>query len=262
MLEAEGAHKRIDWPWKTEDGKRPSWRVIAAAVFLILGAIILILIASFEISYKAAFYPGSKIGKVDLSGLTREEAAVKLEKTVSRIDDGSIKVKLVGDGKDKLIVIDLPLSADSARTIINIDLNKTIEEGFKIGRSGNIIADLANQYFLAAGLRKLKAAISIDRQYLAGILNEQLAGDISKSVNAKPDIKCVADKCQIYIINESVGSGYDIGNGIEAWQTDLADLNPSFIVLNKKQLFPEVGRSEAEKLLPELEAIFISSSTP
>lgn len=261
MLEAEQVHQKFELFHKN-DSKRPTGWIIGAVVFLILISVTCIILASFEIAYKDKFFPGSKIGSVDLSGLTKEEARVVVSSAIDKLDNNSVTVKLLGGEKERLVMLDFPLSADAAHSIINMDLDKTINDNFKIGHGEGFITNLLNQYLLAGNIRKMSAAVTVDRAYLIDQLNSQLSAELIASSNAKPDIKCSNDKCEIFLINEVNGWTYDFDKGINEWQWQLSSLNSSFIKLQKTSKEPDVKRIEAESLLPELENIFVASGTP
>ena len=262
MLEAKKLLEKFNWPKKSNDEKRPSARLIGVAILLVIIFLVVISIVVFEINHQDRFFPGSKIGLINLSGLTRQEAENKLQASIDSIEETSIAAKLINDGGEKIVEIDFPASVDVAKPVIIVDLPKTMEVNFQIGHSGNLLTDLLNQYLVAAGLRKMAAAITINKDYLITTLNSQLSPEIVNSSSSKPEINCENNHCNIVLLNESNGLGYDFERGIADWQVELGELKTAPIILRRQVLAPEVTRNEAEKLLPELEQIFVASGTP
>src|SRR3954451_23445669 len=121
---------------------RPStfrWRRLLLAFAVTLVALLAIVaIGSFVYASSNAgrILPGVSIGGVSVSGLTAEQAKEKLETALPDVGAGSLTVK-AGSVQDKISYSDI------AR---GYDVDSAIEEAMNVGREGNPLQQVGDQF--------------------------------------------------------------------------------------------------------------------
>lgn len=103
-----------------------------AALFILSVSILLI---GYNVWYFGRIFPGVRIAGVDVSGLTRDQAAVKLNQVVQYPLSGKL---LLREGEKAWVVA-------PAQMGMLFDPAATAENAFRMGRSGGIISVLFNQ---------------------------------------------------------------------------------------------------------------------
>ena len=86
--------------------------MVSAAVFLLLVLIAGTILIFFETNYLDRFYPGSKIGDLNLSGLTKEQAFKLIEERTSQLDSEAVKISYDDGGYDKILLLEEILNPD------------------------------------------------------------------------------------------------------------------------------------------------------
>ncbi|HMS00741.1 MAG TPA: VanW family protein [Anaerolineales bacterium] len=135
---------------------------LLSGVTLFLG----ILIAStlgYQLMYAGRIFPGVSVAGVDLSGLTRDEAALKLNQTLSYPITGKI---LFRDGEKVWV-------ASPAELGMVFDPSSTAGAAFQLGRSGGLFGSLTGQIQARSSGADVPAVILFDQrvatQYLSQI---------------------------------------------------------------------------------------------
>ncbi|HNQ93161.1 MAG TPA: VanW family protein [Anaerolineales bacterium] len=135
---------------------------LVSGVTLFLG----ILIAStlgYQLMYAGRIFPGVSVAGVDLSGLTRDEAALKLNQTLSYPITGKI---LFRDGEKVWV-------ASPAELGMVFDPSSTAGAAFQLGRSGGLFGSLTGQIQARSSGADVPAVILFDQrvatQYLSQI---------------------------------------------------------------------------------------------
>ncbi len=135
---------------------------LVGGVTLFLG----ILIAStlgYQLMYAGRIFPGVSVAGVDLSGLTRDEAALKLNQTLSYPITGKI---LFRDGEKVWV-------ASPAELGMVFDPSSTAGAAFQLGRNGGLFGSLTGQIQARSSGADVPAVILFDQrvatQYLSQI---------------------------------------------------------------------------------------------
>src|SRR5258706_1604361 len=118
--------------------KIPIFPQIVAALlsgFMLFMVIILAWTLGYHLLYAGRIFPGVSVAGVDLSGLTRDEAAVKLNQTLSYPIGGKI---LFRDGEKAWV-------ATPAELGMVFDPSSSATTAYSLGRSGGIFGSLSGQ---------------------------------------------------------------------------------------------------------------------
>lgn len=134
---------------------------LVSGVTLFLG----ILIAStlgYQLMYAGRIFPGVSVAGVDLSGLTRDEAALKLNQTLSYPITGKI---LFRDGEKVWV-------ASPAELGMVFDPSSTAGAAFQLGRSGGLFGSLTGQIQARSSGADVPAVILFDQRVAAHYLSQ------------------------------------------------------------------------------------------
>ncbi len=118
---------------------RQEARPAQAAAALVGGVLLFLLAVSlinglFQLIYAGRIFPGVSVAGVDLSGLTPDEAAVRLSQTLSYPYTGQV---LFVDGERVWAATPVQLG-------MVFDLGATVQSAYRVGRDGGMFANLAS----------------------------------------------------------------------------------------------------------------------
>jgi len=235
--------------------------VIVSAVFLLLVLILGIILIFFEAAYFDRFYPGSKIGDLDLSGLTKEQAFKTIGERTAQLDAESIKIIHYDGQQEKLLLLEQIQSPDSAKDPLEFDVYKTVYDNFAVGHDGGL-RRLFDQWQIFSGRHPLHAYVKVDEDYLRTILKNQLSPWEVTAVNASPMVTCQPSGCQVEIRPEKEGQSFDYDQAFRDWEDDLVEFKMFPINLERITLEPKIKKTEVQPLISELSKLFNNSSTP
>ncbi|MFA5020685.1 MAG: VanW family protein [Patescibacteria group bacterium] len=254
--------EKINWPSLAGRGKKWLLPTVAAIIFILAALIAGNALAFFETSYLDRFYPNTKIGSIDLSGLTKNQAFDLLNKISEDVSRQSIQVKYSSDSGDQIILLDQFSNPDSASNYLDYDVYRTVYDNFNVGRTGNWLKRLADQWLLWQGYRPAKAVLKLDKDYVRKTIAVQLSDSDLKAVDAAPRINCLNGNCQVDISSEKSGQSFNYDQALGEWEKNLELFRNSPIELEKIILNPTIKKAEAEVLIGRLSDFLLSSSTP
>lgn len=245
-------------------GRGRKWLLptVIAVIFILLLLVAGNALVIFEMTYLEKFYPGSRIGEMDLSGLTRDQAFKKIDELAGKISEQPIQVKYSNNGQEEIIVLDQILNPDSAKDYLSYDVYQTVYDIYNIGRTGGWINRLFNQWLLVQGYAKSSAKLNLDKEYVKQIISGQLADLEVKESDAAAKIICGNGNCQVEILPEADGKSFDYDEALNNWEKGLKlfVMNP----INLKQIIvkPKIKKAEADKLVNKVSEFISNSSTP
>ncbi|MEP6896312.1 MAG: peptidoglycan binding domain-containing protein, partial [Chloroflexota bacterium] len=112
-------------------------QVVAALLsgFVLFVIVVITWTLGFQLIYAGRIFPGVSVAGIDVSGLTRDEAALKLNQTLSYPINGKL---LFRDGEKAWV-------ATPAELGMVFDQSSSAGTAYSLGRSGGIFRSLANQ---------------------------------------------------------------------------------------------------------------------
>ncbi len=145
--------------------KLPGWLII-----LIASVCGLLLIAGGFFVYANSFgdiYPNIEVAGIEIGGLTREEAQIRLDEGFKTLDTNRTVTFVCGENSKELLLSDV---------VVGIDSPRTAETAFAIGRSGGFFGK--GRALLSAWFKKTQAPVfaKADSELIETLI-EQLAGD-------------------------------------------------------------------------------------
>lgn len=160
----------VSYPYQ----KTPVFPQIIAALlsgFMLFMAIIVAWTLGYQLIYAGRIFPGVSVAGVDLSGLTRDEAALKLNQTLSYPISGKI---LFRDGEKAWV-------ATPAELGMVFDPSSSATTAYSLGRSGGIFGSLSGQV-RAGGFGIQVAPVIIFDQRVAYQYLTQISTQIDRPV--------------------------------------------------------------------------------
>jgi vancomycin resistance protein YoaR len=176
MSSVSTARKRVN---RNESTPSPLTQVF----LVLLGGMVLFVILLFALAmgydfvHSGQIYPGVWMGGIDLAGLTQEQAAAALAESLTYPDTGKIVFR---NGQDVWI-------ARPADLGLNLDVEASAQAAYGLGRQGNPLKRLVDQFRAWYAGRSLPPLLAYDerqaRAYLGGIAAQIDKPTIEASLN-------------------------------------------------------------------------------
>jgi vancomycin resistance protein YoaR len=160
----------VSYPYQ----KIPLFPQVVAALFSGFMLFLIIVTAwtlGFQLVYAGHIFPGVSVAGIDLSGLTRDEAAVKLQQTLSYPISGKI---LFRDGEKAWV-------ATPAELGMVFDPSSSAVAAYSVGRSGGLFGSLAGQLNASGYGSSIPPVIIFDQRVAYQYLS-QIAAQINQPV--------------------------------------------------------------------------------
>lgn len=234
---------------------------LVAAIFILLvcGTVAI----WFQFKYQDKIFSGVRIGNLNLSGLTKQEAFQLINERADSIIAGGIKVSYNQESGKELEVIPLNGSTDPElfREIVSFDVYKTVYDAYDFGRDRNVLRALAEQLDLLISGKKISASQSLNESVLEQELKSRFSGFEKKELNARPQIICSKDSCQVEILSESEGLSPDYQGAVNKLKAELSQLNDARIELLFKPVEPQIKKVDILNLTEDVLAIVSTTAT-
>lgn len=234
---------------------------LVAAIFILLvcGTVAI----WFQFKYQDKIFSGVRIGNLNLSGLTKQEAFQLINERADSIIAGGIKVSYNQESGKELEVIPLNGSTDPElfREIVSFDVYKTVYDAYDFGRDRNVLRALAEQLDLLISGKKISASQSLNESVLEQELKSRFSGFEKKELNARPQIICSKDSCQVEILSESEGLSPDYQGAVNKLKAELSQLNDARIELLFKPVEPQIKKDDILNLTEDVLAIVSTTAT-
>jgi vancomycin resistance protein YoaR len=137
------------------------WRLSRVLVAFILGVLLVAIAAvgtilAYEQSYSGKVAAGVSIGGVEVAGLTRDEAAAKLEAAFSSVGTGAVTLQAA--------------TGDTTLTYAQLgrrpDVDAMLDEAFAVGRTGNPLERVVEEARTAVNRLEVAPQVAVDRAIL------------------------------------------------------------------------------------------------
>ncbi|MFH1838258.1 MAG: VanW family protein [Candidatus Kuenenbacteria bacterium] len=217
---------------------------------IIFGGLVLFLsisIAVFEGNYSQKIYPGIKIGNLDLSGKTQEQAIILLKEKTEQINQKG----LIFAWKDKIIKIDLIAigltDPDLSRELLKFDLENSIKQAFQIGRNYQDFNFIKEQWSSLIYGHQIEMKYDFKKEELAKILKDNFHSLEKSSQNANFKIN---GNYEIAAISEEEGYSFDYQQAIKDLEQNLKSLDIQPIDLTLIIESPKIKQEQIEAFIP------------
>jgi len=236
-------------PWRT--------RVIMAGfvfLFLLVGSIGGSW--AYTILYKNKIFPGVYLGNHHIGGLTKDQAKEFVENFNNRIAKEGIDFKYT-DTNNTVRDFKLPsVSAeDSSVEMVKLDSNRSVEQLFAIGRSGNVITNLFQPVLLRFfDDTVVPAPVIVEDRFISSLENYmRVFGEPAR--NANFNITSLSP-LQYTIVQEKTGSVFDYEDARKKLTGQLAYMALLPVMILEKDFRPDVLVADLGQLASSMQEIF------
>ena len=213
----------------------------------------------FDRVYAESFYPGVKIGYLEVGGKTKIEVQAELEKIEENIQNKGLVFK---SGEKEVVINPIVISAspDLAKEILALNINQTMGNAYDSGRQGNFFTNALNRLAYWVIGKDIPIIYSLNEETLLDHLQVNFSELESPPVNASLDF----NDSQVKVIGEKSGFVFDYQKAIVELRKNIESLN--FKTVNMELVFaePVVKQAEAQAVISSIEnllqADFISLS--
>lgn len=229
------------------------WGSILTVVFLILiiGGVI-----GFQKTYAQKFYPGVKIGYLDVAGQTKEQVLEQLKKIGENVRNKGLIFK---DGDKEVTVNPIVISAtdpDLSKPILIFNWEQTIEAAYQVGRGGNWSQNLFQQFKTLVFYKELPVVYNLDQEELMVILETSFSELEKPPANAQ----LVVTDDQIEVIGEQSGYIFDYQKAVDQAVININSLDFAPIALDLEFREPEIKKEHTGSAVNSLENILVVDS--
>ncbi len=245
--------------------KKTRWLAIGlvTAIFILLVCGIIIIWLQFK--YQEKIFFGVRIGNLNLSGLTRQEAFQLITKKTDSIIKQGIKVFYNQKSNKELEIISLDNLSDPdlSREIISFDIYQTVYNAYNIGHNHNIFSALIEQLNLFFFGKNIPVNYSLNEIILEQELKNQFSKLEKKELNARPQISCFKNNCRVEILPEVNGLALNYQEVINKLKINLSQLNDPVIEFSLKAVEPQIKKVDVlnltEKILTTTSTVIVFS---
>ncbi|HNX10637.1 MAG TPA: VanW family protein [bacterium] len=239
------------------------WSVILSlAAILIVGYLVLASV------YDGRVYPNIKLGDTKLSGQDEAGLAIKVSDRAKQVMESDW---LFSYNNDKLTIdpqLGQTANIDSARPLIDMNVEKTAAQAWNVGRQGNFAIDWFNSWRSLIFSKKIVWQYDLDETRLKETLREKFGDQEKPLQNAGLNITINPNgSLDVKTIPEQTGREIDYAAAISQLKKQIESGEYSEIVLAVKDAWPEIklaGAPAADNIsgLLDLPALEIKDLNP
>lgn len=224
-------------------------------VFLLLAILFLgIVYSDWNARYRNRINPGTKIGGLELSGLTIKEAENKIEVEVSKIETTGIIIA----HNDKQIYLPSVVAANSDLSfpIFIYNREETIKNLTKYNLHNSFFNYLTSYFKKTFSKKNIEMSYSFDKERAKLFIQENLKDVEIAQKNASFTIKKEAGTDIEFLIEpEKIGKEIDFDLAFADIETRLKNLDSQKVILKTITARPTIKVSDLELLKPEAEEL-------
>ena len=224
---------------------------VLAVIFFILAFIVLSIVI-FQNTYKEKIYPGIKIGNLNLSGKTKDQAAELLNQFSQQFQPEGIVFTAENNlGKVKRVKISPMIISledpDLSREILSFDIKGTVEKMYSVGRQGTFFEQFGKILDLLIFKNQYKIIYHLDEQEL----DEMLKDNFKDFENLAKDAYLKTENGVFSVGEEEQGFTFDYQQGLEDLKNNIDNLIYQTINLKIITDYPEITKTKGGKIIDQ-----------
>lgn len=221
------------------------WLLLLLAVFFIINLVPLGIYFVFEKKFQEKIYPGVFIANIDLSGKTKKEALLLLNKKIDNVKQEGIIFEHE-NLKSTLFPVISSVEGDLAYQVIRFDIDKNIEEAFNVGRNKDFKKNLIEKYNAWKYNKVFPLIFNSNDEEIKDFLIESFSNFKKPSQNAKliHNNGAYLNSIEFDVEEEQYGQVIDHGEGLDKLKQNLSVLDMSPIKLSIDSSGPEIKKSD------------------
>jgi len=243
-------HKNIKWPLIT-----------SVAIFFILFFATTFSFLAFENKYENRIYPKTKVGNVEVSGLTINQAQKVINQNLDKIKEQGFKFQY---GKNEAVLFPLvsSLETDMAYEIISFNANNAIKKAYNLGRKGSFSQRLLDKWRLYNNGARYKIDISLNQEEIMKFLTKGFSQFSTPASDAKliHENTSFSKAVSFLVEEEKIGQAIDFPGAISQFTKNLSILKTDPIKLSTKIDRPKILKKDCLNI--EVKANKFLESTP
>lgn len=242
-------------PKKAEDifkqsPKSKRW-LIVAAVFFIIVVLISGSFLAFEAAFATKFYPNTRIGYLDVGGMTKDQALASLKNIETNLQAKGLTFSTAGKKVDINLINISATDPDLARPILYFDWSQTLATAFSNGRGPSLLADIWNQLKTMVSGSHFKPVFVLDKNELMTALKSNFTDQ--EILPSNPQLVFINNKPEV--TTEKSGKVFDYQAAINTLETNLNSLDFAPIQMNLSFVEPEIKKQDLGSSLNGLDVI-------
>lgn len=234
----------------------PSTKVRATKlliIILLIGGVVFVGAAGAAYAYtKDHILPNVSVANIKLGGMDRLAATELLQQRFNTLVDGGLDVELYNEIQHIDLRTNVATDPDLVYQLIDWDVNQSVDEALKVGRSGNQLQDFfAPLYHLTLAPTRLSPNYILAETRLESALRDAFPN--AESAGTPTDFVFVGtgDGMTVTVTEAVEGAVLDTDQALTSLTQDAGDLNFGTLALRLIERSAIINKSEAETLIPE-----------
>jgi len=218
---------------------------------IIAGVIVIIAILITPFGYLAAMngrvMPGVTVNGLALGGLTKNEAAAKLNAAVNIYENSGLNFT---NGKITVSIDATQVPGgdpDAAHQILNVDTDAGLSAAYAVGRAGSVFNRMRQAVAALAVGAHATLPYTIDRDGFKDALRLVWSGDEKPVIDARLTILMSGDALEnVAVVPDQSGFEYDYDRAVSDIKTRLSTLDSTPVALEPARTVPTIKTADAE----------------
>lgn len=242
--------------------KQPKKRSRKKVVLLVCSAVLLVLVLvagaaaatlyKLDQKYEFTVYPGVTVGEIDLSGMEYVEALEAVEAKAAEFEAQGVQVQYSDNDAITVPPVIVPLDASGYDyEVYAYDVEKTVEEAYAIGRSGDQWTNAKQRLWAWQYGRSVNMSYRFDSDYVQELLKQELGEYESPAVDANIALSAEGN---LDITPESVGTVFDYAAITEQVEKAVQELATETVSITLQEEQPAFTAAHIEKEREVIEA--------
>jgi len=226
----------------------------------ITGAFLLIIVAilgAYHLVYAGKIFPGIRVGGIDLSGLTQNEAEVKLQTAWDAFVARGLPVSWEGRRATVTPIVTSPTDPDLTYELVRFNSSAVAKQALAVGREGKIGRRIFDPIVLLFKPNYLSLAVEVNNERLVRFLYDSFP---NVEQIAKPASFVVAKDGSLQIVPEENGVVIDIPYLTQAFRARFLSLSTEPVVIKVNNIQPSLTSERVAQILPQAQSLLHNQS--
>jgi vancomycin resistance protein YoaR len=226
-------------------------------VFLVLSGSGLYLFLSYQnwqANYQGKIYPQTKIGNIDIGGLSLNDAQSKISQAIVKTENAGLKLKY-DTNEVTVLPINTSLDADASFNIFSVNADDALAQVAN-ETTENFWQYLKEKWLNQAPAQQYQAVCQLDKDKLQAIIDTEFNSSKIAPVDASFAFKTGPDGQPVFTVTpERIGKDFDYANIFQQITDALDSFSSQTIILKTQTVYPEIYADNLQGLKTEAEAV-------
>lgn len=228
--------------------------ILFAVVFLLLISLIFgLLYNNWQKNYKNRINPGVKIGQINLSGLTQEQAEEKINTEAARIELSGLPISC--DGQKIVLPSIISENDDLSFPVFTYNRDETLKELISHSPKNSFFSYLKSKIKGTFSDQNIEMFYSFDKDRAKAYITENLKDAEISPLNATFTVKKDVSNISFNIEPERIGKQIDFTSAFDQINEQLKNLDTQTIFVKTITARPSVHASDLVLLQPAAELL-------